>query len=243
MRRASSSALAGLCADPVPLLALLADATKDDATRQRLCLGGRCLPELSVEAHEACRKARQSHGRRGVLKTSAKRRALPNIGREILELWWTNDESETHFSHVTNILPAIGALSASELMPDLLERSRADNANIRTRAAKALGQLGPAAATDAVLSRLTECLHDSERRVRSRAAYALGQIGPAAATEPVLSRLTDCLRDSDENVRYRAAEALGSLLRAGVRWFPKRGGRLRISTVAELSGEAETLKR
>jgi len=41
--------LAGLMDDPVPLLALLADPSKDDMTRQRLCLAGRCLPELSLK--------------------------------------------------------------------------------------------------------------------------------------------------------------------------------------------------
>jgi len=47
--------LSGMLDDPAPLLGLLADASKDDATRQRLCVAGRCLPELSAAAQESYR--------------------------------------------------------------------------------------------------------------------------------------------------------------------------------------------
>jgi hypothetical protein len=49
--------LSGLLEDPVPLLALLANKETDDFTRQRLCLAGRCLPELSEKGMELYKKA------------------------------------------------------------------------------------------------------------------------------------------------------------------------------------------
>src|SRR5204862_15364 len=141
--------------------------------------------------------------------------SIPNIARDILELWWANDEHDTDFSHVTNVLPVIGASSASELVPELLKRSQAESAQTRERAAETLGRLGPAAATEPVLSRLNDCLRDPGWYVRVSAAKALGRLSAAAATEPVLSLLTDWLRDPEVGVRSRAAVALNQFLQGG----------------------------
>ena len=240
--------LAGLMDNPVPLLALLADAAKDDMTRQRLCLAGRCLSELSPEGRrvyqsalewrknivqepsERLSKPKVAHNVIRLWRTIAEpllrfsracQNALrcrnadegqfsdelqtPDIASEVLQLWW-NAEPRARFSHVTNTLPAIGAASASELVPELLRRSQEASAKTRGRALEALGYVGSAAATEPALSRLTDCLGNSNREVRLSVAEALGRMGAAGATEQVLSRLTESLRDHEPKARPIAAK-------------------------------------
>jgi HEAT repeat protein len=192
----SVTLLAGMMKDPAPLLRLLADSTKDDALRHRLCLAGRCLPELSDAGKAACREARPP---------------LPDIAREVLELWWRNEEQSTRFSHVENIMPVIGAASAAELIPELLKR--AENPEHRARAIEALGAMGSVAATPEVLQRLMDCLQDPNSYAGSRAEMALGEMGSAAATPEVFHRLIAWLQDQNwlvYSVAQRALNRMGS---------------------------------
>ncbi len=70
-------------------------------------------------------------------------------------------------------------------VPALMTALKAEQAEVRWRAADALGMMG-SAAKDAVPS-LVEALHDESWLVRERAAHALGEIGPEAeAAVPAL---------------------------------------------------------
>ena len=72
---------------------------------------------------------------------------------------------------------------------------------VRSRAAEALGKIGPEAA--AAVPALTTALQDPDVDVRMEAAWALGCIGPeAAAAAPALS---NALQDPVVDVRSEAA--------------------------------------
>jgi HEAT repeat protein len=77
---------------------------------------------------------------------------------------------------------------------------RDPDADVRERAAYALGQIGDARAVEPLIA----ALRDPEAEVRWRAAYALRQISDAHAVEPLIA----ALRDPDWHVRERAAGAL-----------------------------------
>jgi HEAT repeat protein/cyclophilin family peptidyl-prolyl cis-trans isomerase len=78
-----------------------------------------------------------------------------------------------------------------------------EDAEVRSRAATALGRVRSEAAVDG----LVRSLKDSSPDVRSSAAFALGQIGSPAAFKPLMRGLTD----KSAEVRLVAAEALGKL--------------------------------
>jgi HEAT repeat protein len=130
---------------------------------------------------------------------------------EVIHLWRQTpspalrDEIEELFAYAAPT--PVGKL----LVPRLLELSQDPSADVRVSAAYALGRLGAAAATPAVLARLVELIQDSSDDVRGRAADALGSSGAAAATPAVLARLVELIQDSSDFVRGRAADALGSL--------------------------------
>lgn len=232
--------IAGLVAldDAFALLRLLADPATDDATRQRLCLAGHCLPELSEAVLQAYLEVNQSQAR------PSQQPNLPDVAAELLEIWWRNEERFTPFIHVENALSAFGASGAAvELASDLCKRTLSSDMKVRARAAEALGNLGPAAASDPVVKLLTECLCDADGDVRSAAAEALGKLGRAAATNVVLNRMTECLRDGHTWVRNNAADALGNLwpltpngevLRRVTKWLRHDDGGVRSSAAAAL---------
>ncbi len=92
----------------------------------------------------------------------------------------------------------------TEEVPRLIEALKDDDGYVRSRAAIALGHIGPAA--EAAAPALIAALKDDDRFVRSSAASALGRIGPAAEAVPAL---IEALRDDDGYVRSSAADALG----------------------------------
>jgi HEAT repeat protein len=83
--------------------------------------------------------------------------------------------------------------------------------DVRRVAAVALGGLGSAAATPAVVERLVALSADKVGDVRRAAAVALGGLGSAAATPAVVERLVALSADKVDDVRWAAAEALGRL--------------------------------
>ncbi|MCX6876566.1 MAG: HEAT repeat domain-containing protein [Verrucomicrobia bacterium] len=189
--------LAGLLADPQPLLTLLSDSTKDDQTRQRLCLTGRCLPELTPRQPAILVKSD------ALLSADSAR-----VAKDILALWLENARDCRPFSHLTNALPFIAAVWADSLVVALLSQLQGELPAQRALAAEALGHLGPAAATDEVLSRLTDILHNYKDGFNYWAEKALGRLCPATAPEVVLSQLAERLRDPNWLVRFGAARAL-----------------------------------
>jgi hypothetical protein len=137
------------------------------------------------------------------------RSSVPDIACEILDLWWCNEERDIRFEHVTYILHAIGAACASELVPELLKRSRSENARTRELAVEALGRIGPVAATKDTLLRLTECLRNPKEDVRWKAAEALGRLGGAAVAPEVVALLSECLGERNNSaLTSSAARAL-----------------------------------
>ncbi|MFX1475277.1 MAG: HEAT repeat domain-containing protein [Promethearchaeota archaeon] len=91
--------------------------------------------------------------------------------------------------------PAIKPLIA------LLKHERAD---VRKRAAKALGRLHDTQALEPLLDVLQK---DEEEIVRSRAAWALGELRDRMAVDALII----ALEEDEDSVRVKAAEALGAL--------------------------------
>jgi HEAT repeat protein len=102
---------------------------------------------------------------------------------------------------------ALASMDRATRVSALLEQLRDPDRQVRTAAAEALGEIGPAAAE--VVPRLLTLLGDTEADVRSLAAQALGRIGPAAPE--VKQELTNLLGDPREEVRSAAREALARL--------------------------------
>ena len=94
---------------------------------------------------------------------------------------------------------AVGARLASTFIDAL----RDPDANVRARAARALGQHRAQAAATV----LRAALDDEDADVRGQAAWALGRIRDGAAVDGLLN----LLRDPVQEVRERAAWALGAL--------------------------------
>ena len=99
-------------------------------------------------------------------------------------------------------LGIIGNLSAVQV----LTKALTDNAEeVRSRAAEALGRLGPEA--EGAVPALALALQDADPHTRARVAQALACMAPRVkAAVPALSR---ALSDDDAYVRWAAADALG----------------------------------
>ncbi|MEB3245947.1 MAG: HEAT repeat domain-containing protein [Vampirovibrionales bacterium] len=93
------------------------------------------------------------------------------------------------------------------LLCDILN-NHAEDAELRSATALALGQFGSAD----VLNPLLKATSDSDRQVRQYAAEALGRMGNEAAIPTLLERLTD----TDNDVFLMAANALGQMGTAAV---------------------------
>jgi HEAT repeat protein len=106
------------------------------------------------------------------------------------------------------VLAHFGELGA----PALVEALSAEPVAQRLAATAALGEMGPAAASSAMV--LAKALHDPEPRVRASAARALGRMGGGAGG--TVSNLIEALKDRDDSVRANAAQALGGIGAVGV---------------------------
>ncbi|HEY9671650.1 MAG TPA: HEAT repeat domain-containing protein [Waterburya sp.] len=95
----------------------------------------------------------------------------------------------------------------SPAVPFLIKALKAENQQVRWRAASALGEIG-AEASSAVPT-LIVTLQDEDEYIRRIAAYALGKIGPEASA--AVPKLIEALQDEDRNLRMVAAYALGKI--------------------------------
>jgi HEAT repeat protein len=104
---------------------------------------------------------------------------------------------------------AVSALAffGAPSVPVLTDGLGDPDAQVRLGAARALGQIGPAA-VEAVPA-LARKLRDPDSRVRFDAAVALGRIGPAA--RDAIGALGRALNDAAPEVRVGAAMGLGGL--------------------------------
>src|SRR5262249_29905417 len=103
-----------------------------------------------------------------------------------------------------------GAMTAPEPLQLHVSRLKDGKPNVRVRAAKALGEIGPAAAP--AIPDLAELLRDEDVSVRLAAVTALGEIGPAA--KEAVPILIEALQDADAEISAAAVTALGQLREA-----------------------------
>jgi HEAT repeat protein len=97
---------------------------------------------------------------------------------------------------------ALGELSVSDAVPELVGAFEDDDPRVRARAARACGNMEDPRATDG----LQRLLEDPSGTVRGEAAEALGRIGNRQA----LQALLEMYDDENERVRRVAASALGN---------------------------------
>ncbi len=95
----------------------------------------------------------------------------------------------------------------SPAVPFLIEALKAENKQVRWRAASALGEIG-AEASSAVPA-LIAALQDEDEYIRRIAAYALGKIGPEASA--AVPDLITALQHPDRSFRLVATNALGKI--------------------------------
>ena len=103
--------------------------------------------------------------------------------------------------------PGRGTPDPRLLVPPFVRALRNDDKDIRAEAARALGQLGPAAAP--ALSQVVKALQDTSWEVRIQACHALRRMGPEAGA--AAEALREAGRDADERVRGAAARALSGI--------------------------------
>lgn len=101
-------------------------------------------------------------------------------------------------------LKAAAALTAQGAVEVLATGLKHPNAQIRWRAAAALGVIGDARAAPPLLAALVDPVYD----VRHSVVWALGMIGDQSAYNPLLAVMLD---DEDEEIAVMAAFALLSL--------------------------------
>ncbi len=106
----------------------------------------------------------------------------------------------------TKVCWALSRLGDQRAVPTLLAALRDKNPDLRSVAAKSLGELN---GKQAVYPLITALYEDESLEVRVAAAYALGLLGDDKAVEPLVSILSD--RTQEPRVRGMAAEALSDI--------------------------------
>ena len=106
-------------------------------------------------------------------------------------------------SRAAENLARLGPQAKFAIFP-LSQRLRDADANVRCRAATALGEIGSAAVAE-----LIHALSFPDANIRREAVWALAKMGPEA--EPAVGALARVLADRDLAVRKGAARALGLL--------------------------------
>jgi predicted Zn finger-like uncharacterized protein len=202
----------GVGGDTTSLPKLLADLGNRDAqvrTQAALALGEmgpdaqRAIPELFKAL-----KDREESVARGALQ------ALRAIGTPTKDdvpmlIEGLRDANLRVRGYAVEALGKLGpeARSAVPKLAELLKAKETD-AEMRQQAAKCLGQIGPAAATQGVPV-LSEALKDPDAALREAAADALGKLGVQART--TVPSLLALLEDKETTVRRAALSALAQI--------------------------------
>ena len=112
----------------------------------------------------------------------------------------------------TKIFQGLVALGPRPQVLAVLMRALGDRRwRVREAAARALGEMGSAAATEEVVAALVRALGDVRWWVREAAAEVLGKMGSSAATEEAVAALVRALGDRRGRVREAAVKALGAV--------------------------------
>ena len=103
--------------------------------------------------------------------------------------------------------PNVEKLESNYDIDGLIAALHFRNADVRAKAARALGVLHFRSQVRKAVQPLMELLKDDAAEVREAAAAALGEIGDSTATD----LLIPLLQDSNTNVRFASARSLGKL--------------------------------
>lgn len=188
----------------------LPQAARVEAARTLTKLGARgavAAPDL-VAVLDRLRGTEQQPLQEAVVEAlgqmgSAARIALPTLAKSTRR---TIDLDLAIRDTTNNILNASDSQNTDALAQQLSSR----DASLRVRAAKALGDLGPAARP--VLPALTVVLADPDGDARRAAIGAIRLIQPnAAPSEALVRAVAEDLRNPDANLRLLAARTLGRL--------------------------------
>jgi HEAT repeat protein len=228
--------LAGLLADPAPLIELLADPARDDIAHHRTILAALALPELSLPDRDRL-AATIEHitnivvdNAREELKVGASTDhytpALPSLlevngryglgGGLPLRDWLARETVDNGPNE--RLFRACGTAAATPEIVTILLRKLDDlDGEVTRNAAWAMCEIVPAAAPDAigeVVVALLRRLDDPDAYVRGTTTLALGWIAPAAPPDTiaeVVAALRRRLDDLNWQDRRRAALALGEI--------------------------------
>ena len=113
-------------------------------------------------------------------------------------------------------------VDAKPAIPDLVNRLKSEDRQVRKFAAEALGKIGPEAKS--AVPKLVELLKDADPIVREAAFTATTQVDPEA--KQLLPALTKLLDEHDVSIRMFAVQALGKVGRAATPAIPKIAGHL-----------------
>ena len=194
--------IVGLLDNPEPLFNILSDPKKDDRFRHRLELASYCLPEI-----KPCFKATAGFPEfRERLAKEARDYLDSVLPKEIAGKWWPMGDNLSRFCAASgrwNDIRRLGLghlklVIASQEILAVLARGLADpDRDVRRNMAKAVRELGPAAASPEILAALARGIVDPDRDVRLNMAWAVGELGAVAASPEILAALAQSLADLD----------------------------------------------
>jgi HEAT repeat protein len=210
------------------LLERLADPSEDDAYRHRLAVAAQCLPEIEESIREQLRDLRDR------IATEVFATWWSYAFGDVVSWSIGSPAIEPVVSHLGAALPALVRAEActDSNMPLLgSEESRYPrerwppyrgplldvlagwlshfHRGVRHVARDAFRQIGVAACTEPMLSRLLQLLEHAD--MQTVAPDIVKHLGPGAMTEPVLSRLLQLLEHPEPSVQWAAARALRPL--------------------------------
>ena len=204
------SLLAGLMADPVPLLTALTQE-KDDIFSTLLLLAGRAIAESENHTHPLITDIIDHiyelwHTYPNVCFIESTVVALGQTNAQMLQKLQQELGEKHYYTHkdfVAALIAALGQIGSPEAVAALINALGQGPWYVRAEAAGALGRIGISQAIKALIS----ALHDEDGIVRGQAAEALGRIGGSAAVHGLIIGL----HDEDSYVRGEAAVALAQI--------------------------------
>ena len=210
--------------NPFPLFTRLMDQQHDDLARHRLGVAGRCVSEVRPEPKSlaqyqafATRIPTESFA---VWKMYGKWQTEELVTESLGRAWVETEVGQTKLLALLQGPRSIMMRQAikwliflQRIMPKVMwwwtDKVKDRDWAVRSNAAWALGELGPAMPVS-VQQAMVARLADPDRDVRSAATRALGRLG-AAMPASVQQALVAQLADQDWVVRWAVVEALGKL--------------------------------